>query len=165
MSQNHIRIFDTTLRDGEQTPGVALTPEDKVTIAKQLDRLGVDVIEAGFPIASKGEIEAIRLIVKEKLEAEICGLARTTKEDIDAALKCDVDSVHVFIATSPLHLKYKLHLNQQQVLEKISRWVEYTKSHGVTVEFSAEDATRTEIPFLIEAYKTCLLYTSPSPRD
>ncbi len=156
MSQNHIRIFDTTLRDGEQTPGVALTPEDKVTIAKQLDRLGVDVIEAGFPIASKGEIEAIRLIVKEKLEAEICGLARTTKEDIDAALKCDVDGVHVFIATSPLHLKYKLHLNQQQVLEKISRWVEYTKSHGVTVEFSAEDATRTEIPFLIEAYKTAV---------
>jgi isopropylmalate/citramalate/homocitrate synthase-like protein len=156
MSQNHIKIFDTTLRDGEQTPGVALTPEDKVTIAKQLDRLGVDVIEAGFPIASKGEIEAIRLIVKEKLEAEICGLARTTKEDIDAALKCDVDSVHVFIATSPLHLKYKLHLNQQQVLEKISRWVEYTKSHGVTVEFSAEDATRTEIPFLIEAYKTAV---------
>ncbi|RJX16234.1 2-isopropylmalate synthase [Candidatus Bathyarchaeota archaeon] len=156
MKLNHVRIFDTTLRDGEQTPGVALTPEDKLAIAKQLDKLGVDVIEAGFPVVSKGEMEAVKRIVKEKLKAEICGLARTIKEDIDANLKCDVDTIHVFIATSPIHREYKLHLTKQQVLENIEKSVEYAKNHGVTVEFSAEDATRTELPFLKEAYKVAV---------
>ena len=156
MKLNHVRIFDTTLRDGEQTPGVALTSEDKLAIAKQLDKLGVDVIEAGFPVVSKGEMEAVKRIVKEKLKAEICGLARTIKEDIDANLKCDVDTIHVFIATSPIHREYKLHLTKQQVLENIEKSVEYAKNHGVTVEFSAEDATRTELPFLKEAYKVAV---------
>ena len=156
MKLNHVRIFDTTLRDGEQTPGVALTSEDKLAIAKQLDKLGVDVIEAGFPVVSKGEMEAVKRIVKEKLKAEICGLARTIKEDIDADLKCDVDTIHVFIATSPIHREYKLHLTKQQVLENIEKSVEYAKNHGVTVEFSAEDATRTELPFLKEAYKVAV---------
>ena len=86
MSSRYIRIFDTTLRDGEQTPGVSLTPEDKLVVARQLDRLGVDVIEAGFPITSKGETEAVKLIVKEGLNAEVCGLARALKQDIDAVI-------------------------------------------------------------------------------
>ncbi len=90
---NKILLFDTTLRDGEQTPGVSLTPENKLQIAKQLDSLGVDIIEAGFPITSKGETEAVRLITKEKLNAEICALARTSKKDIDIALDCNVDSI------------------------------------------------------------------------
>ncbi|RLI04281.1 2-isopropylmalate synthase [Candidatus Bathyarchaeota archaeon] len=156
MKTDHIRIFDTTLRDGEQTPGVALTPEDKLMIAKQLDKLGVDVIEAGFPVVSQGEMNAVKLIAKEKLKAEICGLARTEKEDIDMALKCDVDGIHIFIATSPIHLKHKLHLTKDQVIQHISNSVEYAKSHGVVVEFSAEDATRTELPFLKEAYRVAI---------
>ncbi|RLI26988.1 MAG: 2-isopropylmalate synthase, partial [Candidatus Hecatellales archaeon] len=145
MKPRYIRIFDTTLRDGEQTPGVALTIEDKLQIARQLDRLGVDVIEAGFPQVSPGEAEAVKLIAKEGLKAEVCALARTIKGDLDAALACDVDSVHVFIATSDIHIKYKLNMSREQVLESAVEAVEYLKGHGVTVEFSAEDATRTEL--------------------
>ncbi len=152
--KKRITIFDTTLRDGEQTPGVALTPADKLIVAKQLDKLGVDIIEAGFPISSKGEEDAFKLIAKEDFKAEICGLARTSKKDIDATLKFDVDSIHVFIATSDIHLKHKLKLSRKQALEKAAQSVEYAKSHGVTVEFSAEDATRTELPFLKKVYRT-----------
>jgi 2-isopropylmalate synthase len=150
MSNNDekIRIFDTTLRDGEQTPGVSLTRENKLQIAKQLDRLGVDIIEAGFPITSKGEKESVKLITKEKLNAEICALARTSKKDIDEALDCNVDSIHTFIATSDLHLKHKLKIKREEALEKAVEAIEYCKSHGVIVEFSAEDATRSDISFL-----------------
>ncbi|MEM3737330.1 MAG: 2-isopropylmalate synthase [Candidatus Bathyarchaeia archaeon] len=147
-----IRIFDTTLRDGEQTPGVALTPEIKLAIAKQLDRLGVDTIEVGFPISSPGEAEAASLIAREGLRAEICGLARTVKEDLDAALKCNLDAIHTFIATSELHLKYKLNLTPAEVVEKAVESVKYLKDRGVIVEFSAEDATRTDLNFLKHVY-------------
>lgn len=148
-----IRIFDTTLRDGEQTPGVALTPEDKVVIARQLDRLGVDVIEAGFPISSPGEANAVVAVAKQGLKPEIIGLARTARGDIDAALKCDLRSVHVFVATSDIHLQYKLKLTRDQVLQKAVENVEYSKNHGLTVEFSAEDASRTDIDFLKRIYR------------
>ena len=107
-----VYVFDTTLRDGEQTPGVTFTIEEKISIAQQLDRLGVDIIEAGFPITSKGEAEAVKRIAKEDLEARICALARPTKEDIDRALGCGVDYVHVFIATSDIHLEHKLRMTQ-----------------------------------------------------
>jgi 2-isopropylmalate synthase len=152
-SEDYIKIFDTTLRDGEQTPGVSLTPEEKLEIARQLDKLGVDTIEAGFPIASKGEMEAIKLIVKEGLNAEICGLARVNKSDIDAALDCGVGCIHVFIATSDIHLNYKLKLTREQALQKAIEGVEYAKSHGVQVEFSAEDATRSDLDYLKKVYK------------
>lgn len=132
----YIRIFDTTLRDGEQTPGVSLTPDEKLEIAIQLDKLGVDTIEAGFPITSKGERDGIRLIAKGGLRAEICGLARTTKEDIDSALECDVGYIHTFIATSDIHLKYKLKMTREQVIQKVVESIEYAKAHGVIVEFS-----------------------------
>ena len=148
-----IRIFDTTLRDGEQTPGVSLTPEEKVEIAVNLNNLGVDVIEAGFPISSRGEKEAIKRITSLNMDAEICALARTVKKDIDVAIDCDVDTIHTFIATSPLHRKYKLKMNKDEILRKAVEAVEYIKDHGITVEFSAEDATRTEISYLIEVYK------------
>ena len=148
-----IRIFDTTLRDGEQTPGISLTAEEKVRIGRQLDRLGVDAIEAGFPIASKGELEAVKAVAKAGLSCEVVGLARANHKDIDAALQSDVRSVHVFLATSDLHLKHKLKLSREQVLEKIAESVTYAKSHGVLVEYSAEDATRTDPEFLRKAYQ------------
>jgi isopropylmalate/citramalate/homocitrate synthase-like protein len=148
-----VRIFDTTLRDGEQTPGVSLTPEQKVLIAQQLDKLRVDTIEAGFPVVSDGERKAVEAIANSGLKAEICALARCRKEDIDTAVRCGVSCVHVFIATSDIHLKYKLHMTRRQVLDEISRWVRYTRRKGVTVEFSAEDATRSELGFLKQAFQ------------
>ena len=154
MSLTTVRIFDTTLRDGEQTPGVSLTPDEKVRIARQLDKLGVDAIEAGFPIASTGECESVAAVAKAGLSCEVVSLARASKNDIDVALGTGVNCVHVFIATSDLHLKYKLKLNREQVLHRIAESVAYAKNHGRTVEFSAEDATRTEIDFLKNAYVT-----------
>lgn len=152
-SEDTIIIFDTTLRDGEQTPGVSLTPENKLQIAKQLDRLCVDIIEAGFPITSPGEVEAVKAIVKEGLKAEICALARTNQKDIDIAVDCGVDSVHTFIATSDIHLQHKLKITREQALEKAVEAVEYCKSRGITVEFSAEDATRSDPTYLKEVFK------------
>lgn len=143
-----VRIFDTTLRDGEQTPGVALSPEKKLAIAKKLDELGVDAIEAGFPIVSEGEQQAIKLITKANLRSEICGLARTSKKDIDAAIDCGLNYIHTFIATSDIHLQYKLKMTREEALAKAIEAVEYGKSHGLQVEFSAEDATRTDRVFL-----------------
>ena len=143
-----VRIFDTTLRDGEQSPGVALSPENKLNIAKKLDELGVDAIETGFPVISEGEQKAIKMITQANLSAELCGLARTNQQDIDAVVDCGLKYVHTFIATSDIHLQYKLHLSQDQALEKAIESVEYAKSRGLQVEFSAEDATRTDREFL-----------------
>ena len=148
-----VAIFDTTLRDGEQTPGISLTPEEKVEIAVNLNNLGVDVIEAGFPISSQGEREAIKRITSLNMDAEICALARAVKKDIDVAIDCDVDSIHTFIATSPLHRKYKLKMDKEEIIKKAVEAVEYIKDHGITVEFSGEDATRTELQYLIEVYR------------
>lgn len=143
-----VRIFDTTLRDGEQTPGVALGLQDKVHIAQVLDDLGVDTIEAGFAINSPGEFDAVRAVADAGLKAEICSLARCHQTDIEAAIKAEVDAIHVFIATSDIHLKHKLRMTREQVLEKAAWAVDYVKAHGFVCEFSAEDATRTELPFL-----------------
>ena len=153
MSERFVRIYDTTLRDGEQTPGVTLTPENKVKIAIQLDKLGVDVVEAGFPIISQGEMDVIREITKQNLDCEISGLARVEKKDIDAVMKCDLNYVHTFIATSDIHLKYKLKMTREEVLHKAIEAVEYAKSHGLLCEFSAEDATRTDREYLKKVYK------------
>ena len=147
-----VRIFDTTLRDGEQTPGVALSPEQKLNIAKKLDELGVDAMEAGFPIVSEGERQAVKMITSANLSAEICGLARTDKKDIDAAIDCGLNYIHTFIATSDIHLEYKLKLTRDQVLEKAVEAVEYAKSRGLQVEFSPEDATRTDREFLKKVF-------------
>ncbi len=153
-NQPFVRIFDTTLRDGEQTPGVALTPEKKLQIARQLDRLGVDTIEAGFPITSQGEREAIKLIAKDGLRAEICALSRAEKEDIDAAIGCGVSAIHIFLAASDLHLKYKLMITREEALRNAVEAIEYAKRHGVTVEFSAEDATRADQEFLVRFFRS-----------
>lgn len=147
MTERTIRVFDTTLRDGEQTPGVSLTPAEKVEIAKALDRLGVDVIEAGFPITSKGEQEAVRSVARAGLRAEVCGLARADKADIDTAIGCGITGIHVFLASSDIHLQHKLHITREQMVRQAAEAVRYAKSFGVKVEFSAEDATRTDLEF------------------
>lgn len=153
MSEEYVRIYDTTLRDGEQTPGVTLTPPNKVKIAIQLDKLSVDVIEAGFPIISQGELDTVKEIAKQNLSSEISGLARAEKKDIDAVMKCDLKYVHTFIATSDIHLKYKLKKTREEALQKAVEAVEYAKSHGLLCEFSAEDATRSDREFLKQVYK------------
>jgi 2-isopropylmalate synthase len=153
-NQKNIRIFDTTLRDGEQTPGVSLTLDDKIEIAKQLSLLGVDAIEAGFPASSEGEKKVVKEIVQAGLKTEICGLSRAIKSDIDAALDSNVNTVHVFISTSEVQMKYALGMTQEQVLKATTESVEYVKKHGVKCEFSPMDATRSELSFLKQVCQT-----------
>ena len=148
----NVRIFDTTLRDGEQTPGVSLSPEKKLNIAKKLDELGIDAIETGFPVISDGEREAVKMIANANLKAELCGLARTNKKDIDAVIDCGLNYIHTFIATSDIHLEYKLKMTRDEALSKAIEAVEYGKSRGLQVEFSAEDATRTDREFLKKVF-------------
>lgn len=154
--KKYISIFDTTLRDGEQTPGVSLTMEEKIELASQLDSLGVDIIEAGSPMSSDGEKKAVKEIAKTGLRAEICGLARTIQDDIDAAIDCDVDTIHTFIPTSNVQMKYAVGLKQEQVISTTIKSVEYIKDHGLTCEFSPMDATRSEMPFLKEVCKAAM---------
>jgi len=148
-----IRIFDTTLRDGEQTPGASLAPNEKLLIARQLDRLGVDAIEGGTPVTSKGESEAMKLIVSEGLKAEIYGLARVVKGDVDAVADTGAKYVHLFIATSDLHLREKLHMSRDQAIERSLETIDYARSRGLLVEFSAEDSTRSDLDYLKRVYE------------
>lgn len=143
-----IRIFDTTLRDGEQTVGISLTPDQKLEIAKRLDALGVDVIEAGFPTTSEGERQAARMITDEGLSSEICGMTRANKRDIDVAADTGLSYINTFVATSDLHLRHNREMTKDQAIEQAVEAVEYAKSRGLKVEFGAVDATRTERGFL-----------------
>ena len=151
-----IYIFDTTLRDGEQTPRVTLEPQEKLRIARQLEEMGVDVIEAGFPIASPGDVEAVTIISKEIKNSTVCGLARSVKKDIDVAWSAlqyaRKPRIHVFIATSEIHMKYKLKKTKEEVLEQAVESVRYARSFCDDVEFSAEDATRSDPEFLKEVF-------------
>lgn len=149
----NLKILDTTLRDGEQTPGVLITSDEKLKIALKLDELGVNVIEAGSAITSKDEQKSIKTITENRLNAEICSFARPLKVDIDAALKCDVDSIHLVIPSSDLHIQYKLRKSRQEVEQMAVNATEYAKSHGLTVELSTEDATRTSISDLKHLYQ------------
>lgn len=148
-----VRIFDTTLRDGEQSPGVTLVPEEKLAIAHALEDLGVDILEAGFPIASPGDAEAVRTIASEIKEPVIAALCRTRKIDIEAAARALEPAahprIHIVIATSPLHMRSKLRMEPEQVLEEIERAVTIARQYADDVEFSAEDGTRSEPEFLI----------------
>ncbi len=150
---NKISLFDTTLRDGEQTPGMTLTPEDKISLAQALDALGVDMIEAGFAAVSEIDSETIKSIVNLGLKAEIYSLARSSKKDIDAAVRSGVSNVHLFIATSDIHLKHKLNISREEALSKAVEAVKYAKSLGLKVQFSCEDATRTDIDYLLKVFK------------
>jgi len=147
-----IRIFDTTLRDGEQSPGATMTTEEKIQVAEQLVRLNVDIIEAGFPAASPGDLIAVREIAHRTRGVAIAGLARANTGDIDAAWEgireADRPVIHVFIATSDIHLKHKLKLNKEEALHQVKRMVAYARNLSPTVEFSAEDATRSEWDYL-----------------
>jgi len=147
-----VLVFDTTLRDGEQTPGVNLTADQKFELALALDDLGVDVLEAGFPASSDGERELFRRLSREGLNAKVCGLSRACKPDLDAVLDNGANYVHIFLATSELHMKHKLKMTRQQVLDAAVDSVEYVRSHGLPCEFSAEDATRTDMGFLKQVY-------------
>ncbi|MDY6965317.1 MAG: (R)-citramalate synthase [Halobacteriota archaeon] len=147
-----VNFFDTTLRDGEQSPGVSLTSEDKLLIARELDSIRVDVIESGSPATSEGEREGIKLIANEGLDAEICVYTRSLKKDIDLALNCDVDSVHLVVPSSDLHIKKKLKKDRNSVKKGAIETVEYAKDHGLVVELSGEDASRADIDFLKELY-------------
>ncbi|MGB9914575.1 MAG: 2-isopropylmalate synthase [Candidatus Bathyarchaeales archaeon] len=149
-----IRVFDTTLRDGEQTPGVSLTPENKLRIAQRLDELGVDVIEAGFAAVSEGEMEAVKLIADAGLKAEICSAARGIKGDIDAVAKSGADSIHLIIPVSDLHIEAKLRKTREQVLQITRDMVRYAKDCGLIVELSAEDASRADVEFLKKVFAT-----------
>ena len=149
---NKIYIFDTTLRDGEQTPGVALTVDEKIQIATKLNNLGVDKIEVGFPASSKGEIESAKQIKSLGLKSTLVGLSRSLRKDVDAVLNSDLEYIHTFIGTSPLHRDYKLKMSKEKIIETAVDAIEYAKDHGLTVEFSAEDATRTERDFLFEVF-------------
>lgn len=147
-----IKIFDTTLRDGEQSPGASMNVEEKIQVAKQLKKLGVDIIEAGFPIASPGDFEAVNRISKEIKGVTIAGLCRTRDEDIERAAEAlkpaEQRRIHTFIATSDIHLKYKLRMDRQQVIESAVRAVKKARQYTDDVEFSAEDATRSDWDYL-----------------
>jgi len=153
---NRVYIFDTTLRDGEQSPGVSLNKHEKLEIAKQLARLKVDIIEAGFPIASKGDFEGVMEIAKRVKGPVIAGLARANKKDIDVAWEAvrysEHPRIHTFIATSDIHMKYKLKMTPDQVVERAVDAVKYAKKYTSDVEFSAEDAVRSDVKFLIRIF-------------
>ena len=149
---NYIRIFDTTLRDGEQSPGASMFVEDKIKIAKVLDAMGVDIIEAGFPVASKGDFESISLVSQIVKKSTICALARAKKRDVEIAgkslLKAKKPRIHTFIATSKLHMEHKLKLSKKQVLEYVESSVKLARKFTDDVEWSCEDGTRTDIDFM-----------------
>src|SRR5436190_19373317 len=146
-------IFDTTLRDGEQSPGASMNLAEKLEIAHALKDLGVDVIEAGFPIASPGDFEAVQRIAREVHGPSICGLARCNDADIDRAWEALRDApkprIHVFLATSAIHREFKLHMAKEEILRRAIEGVARAKSYCANVEFSPEDASRTELDFLV----------------
>lgn len=155
-----VRIFDTTLRDGEQSPGFSMNTAEKIRMARQLAKLGVDVIEAGFPIASRGDLEAVRKVADEIRDVPIAALARAKREDVAAALEALETAasprLHVFLATSDLHLSAKLNITREQALEAIGSMIRYGRQHVAEVEFSAEDAGRTDIEFLCQVCRVAV---------
>ena len=151
-----IEVLDTTLRDGEQTPGISLNAVKKLRIATKLDEIGVNSIEAGSAITSEGERKAIKLITSQGLNAEIVSFSRTLIKDVDYCLECDVDAVNIVVPTSDLHLQYKLKKSQSEMLEDAVKVVEYAKDHGLQVELAAEDSTRTDVEYLRKIFKATI---------
>ena len=142
-------IFDTTLRDGEQSPGASMTREEKIRIARQLERMHVDVIEAGFPAASNGDFEAVKAVADSIRESTVCGLARAIEADIrragEALQGANLSRIHTFIATSPIHMEKKLRMSPDQVVEQAVKAVKWARQYTDDVEFSPEDAGRSDI--------------------
>ena len=158
---NRVYFFDTSLRDGEQSPGCSMNKREKLLLAKQLEKLGVDVIEAGFAAASVGDFESVQEIAREIKDSTVAVLARTVKSDIDRAYEAVKDAkkprIHTFIATSDIHMKYKLKMTPQEVLDRAEEMVKYACSLVPEVEFSAEDATRSSTSFLAEIFDRAIL--------
>ena len=166
----HVRIFDTTLRDGEQSPGATMGTSEKLEVARVLSRLGVDIIEAGFPAASPDDLRAVQTIAEQigtdspgngrDAPPIICGLARACRGDIDRVLEAVAPAahprVHTFIATSPIHREHKLLMSEAEVLERVRAMVAYAREGCEDVEFSAEDAGRTEFDFLCQVVETAI---------
>jgi len=155
-----VRIFDTTLRDGEQSPGFSMNTDEKIRMARELAKLGVDTIEAGFPISSRGDLEAVQAVAREVRDVPIAALARAKKSDVDAAVEAlspaASSRLHIFLATSDLHLQVKLHMTREQALEAIGSMIRYGRQHVAEVEFSAEDAGRTDLDYLCQVCKTAV---------
>jgi 2-isopropylmalate synthase len=164
MGREKVIIFDTTLRDGEQAPGCSLGPAEKLQVAEQLYRLGVDVIEGGFPVSSLGDLEAVKNIAKtvgrQPNAPEICGLARCVKGDIEACAEAVKPAkrprIHVFIATSDIHLKHKLRMSREQLIDRAVESVKLARKHADSVEFSAEDSTRSDVKFLAQVVEAVI---------
>lgn len=152
---DQVRIFDTTLRDGEQSPGFSMNVAEKLRMARQLEKLGVDIIEAGFPIASPGDLEGVLAVAREVRGCRVAALARARRQDVDAALAALVPAahprLHIFLATSDLHLQYKLRISRNEALDAIGSMVRYGRDRCPEVEFSAEDASRSDLDFLCQA--------------
>lgn len=157
---DQVKIFDTTLRDGEQSPGCSMNLKEKIEVARTLEKMHVDIIEAGFAIASPGDFESVKTIADTIRGCTIASLARSTPKDIDTAweaVKSAADPrIHVFIATSPLHMEYKLRMKPEQVLEQAGKMVAYAKKYCSNIEFSAEDATRSDVEFLRQVVETAI---------
>ncbi len=160
MSKEKVIIFDTTLRDGEQAPGATMNLEEKLLIAKTLEKMGVDVIEAGFPAASNGDFDAVNRIAKTIKTSVVCGLARAKKSDIErtaeAVKPAPKPRIHTFLATSPIHMEFKLKMNEEQVLQAITDSVSLARSFVPEVDWSPEDATRSKRDFLFKAIETAI---------
>ncbi|MTI85667.1 MAG: 2-isopropylmalate synthase [Firmicutes bacterium] len=160
MSGDQVFIFDTTLRDGEQSPGVSLNVDEKLEIAKQLARLGVDVIEAGFPVTSQGDFQAVQTIAREVRGVAVAGLARTNFADIDRAWEAvqyaDQARIHTFIATSDIHMQHKLRMTREQVMQAAVEGVKHACKYTDDVEFSAEDASRSDMGFLCQVLEAAI---------
>lgn len=160
MSNDRVKFFDTTLRDGEQSPGASMNTAEKLRLAVQLEKLGVDIIEAGFPAASEGDFEAVSKISAKLKNTEIAGLARANKGDIDAAWGAVKGAakprIHTFIATSDIHLEYKLKMSRDEVVQKAIEAVRYAKSFTDNIEFSAEDGSRSDRDFLCKVFEAAI---------
>ncbi|KON80588.1 2-isopropylmalate synthase [Azoarcus sp. PA01] len=158
--KDHLIVFDTTLRDGEQSPGASMTRDEKLRIARQLERMRVDVIEAGFPAASNGDFESVRAIAEAIRESTVCGLARANEADIrragEAIRVAARGRIHTFIATSPIHMEMKLRMSPDQVVEQAVRAIGWAKEYTDDIEFSAEDAGRSEIDFLCRIFEAVI---------
>ena len=159
-NKDRVFIFDTTMRDGEQSPGASMSLEEKIQISRVFDELGIDIIEAGFPIASPGDFEAVSAISKVLKKSIPCGLARHSKKDIDRCYEALKHAprfrIHTFISTSPLHMKHKLNKTPEQVYESIKEHVTYARNLTDDVEWSCEDGTRTDMDYMCKTVELAI---------
>src|SRR5256712_12472149 len=151
-----IRLWDETMRDDEQTPGVYFSPEEKLRIATVLSEMGVDIMDVGNPVVSKEEYRGVKLVANAGLDASVLAACRAVRRDVEACIECDADEVSIFIACSDLHLKYKLNMTREQVLEAAVRECEYAKAHGVGVTFVTEDTFRADFEYVVKLYNAAI---------